>query len=185
VASALAQRLVGRSRRHQCRHQPEHQAGSKRDQHGECDNGKIERDLVQSRHWNPIGDERQQAAMERERQREPGDAAGRCEQHAFREHLPNQPATLCTEGGTQAQLTLPHRASCQKQIGDIHAGDQQHEADRAGQQEHGRANVVHHLLVDRDERDRPAGIASRRFLFELRHDCLHVVSRLGERHTRA
>ena len=52
-----------------------------------------------------------------------------------------------------------HRAARQQQVGDVHAGDEQHERDGAGEHAKRRADLVHHLFVHGHERDRPAGIA--------------------------
>ena len=132
------------------------------------DHRQIERDLIEPRNRNAIGDEREQPAMERDRQRETGDAARKRQQHAFRQHLAQQPAALRAERGAQAQLALAHRAARQQQVGDVDAGDQQHEQHRAAEDEQRRADLLDGLLVNRHQRDRPAGVALRRFLFELR-----------------
>ena len=92
------------------------------------------------------------------------------EQQALGQHLPQQPRRAGAERRAQTQLALAHGAAREQQVGDVDAGDQQHERDRAGEHEQRRANLLDHLLVNRHERHRPAGIALRRFLLELRRD---------------
>ena len=86
------------------------------------------------------------------------------------------------ERRAKAQLALPHRAAREQQVGDIDAGDQQHEQHRAAEHVQGRANLIDGLLVNRHQRDRPVGVALRHLLFELRHDRAHLAVGLLERH---
>ncbi len=82
VAAAFAQRVVGARRREQRRDEAEQQARCQRGEQREGDDRKIKRHLIEARNGNAIGDQREQAAMKRDRQREaerhrrPATAAG-------------------------------------------------------------------------------------------------------------
>ena len=58
------------------------------------------------------------------------------------DQLPNQPATAGAKRRPHRQLSAPRRAARQQQARDIDAGDQQHQRDRAEQNEQGRASLA-------------------------------------------
>ncbi len=67
------------------------------------------------------------------RQRETDDGADAGEQQAFGEELTNQAAAARAHRGAHGELGRAHGAAREQQVGDVAAGDQQHERDRAEQ----------------------------------------------------
>ena len=55
------------------------------------------------------------------------------QQRRFGEQLPNQPPAAGADRQTHGHLLLPRIAACQQQVGDVRAGDQQHDADQRQQ----------------------------------------------------
>ena len=51
------------------------------------------------------------------------------EHHTFGEQLPDDAAAACTERRAHGDLAAPARGSRHKEIGDVRAGDEQHERD--------------------------------------------------------
>ena len=49
----------------------------------------------------------------------------------------------------------------QQQVGDIHAGDQQHEHDRAQQHQHGAPDALDHFILEAGEHDRVVLVVER------------------------
>ena len=56
--------------------------------------------------------------------------AGQCDHHALRQQLHNQPAATGPYCEPHRDLLLPRGGACEQQVGEIGAGDQQHQADR-------------------------------------------------------
>ena len=105
--------------------------------------------------------------MAQRRDAQPRDAAGGREHQAFGQHLAHQAAALGAERGAQADLALARRAARQQQVGDVDAGDEQHQRDRADQREQRRAQLADQLFLQREDHHRAAGIELRLFLLEL------------------
>src|SRR5215469_6469430 len=63
------------------------------------------------------------------------DAADRTEKEAFEEHLPHHPPAGSTEGGTNSHLALSVKRAAQHHVGDVGAGDEEYESDRAQHQQ--------------------------------------------------
>ena len=80
--------------------------------------------------------------MAQRRDAQPGDAAGGGEHQAFGQHLAHQPAALGAQRGAQADLALARGAARQQQVGDVDAGDEQHQRDRADQREQRRPELA-------------------------------------------
>ena len=165
VAAPLAQRVVGHRRGEERRNQSEHQPRCQRRDDRERHDRKIERDLIEPRHRNAIGDERQQAAMKDHRKREAEHTASQRQHHALGQHLPQQPAAVGAERGAKPELALAHRAACEQQIGDVDAGDEQDENDRAREHGQRRLDRLGGERVDRQDDHRTPGIQTREFSF--------------------
>ena len=63
------------------------------------------------------------------REHRPADRAGGGQHRALREHQTREPPRRSAERQADAQLVPPRRAARQQQVGDVDAGDQQHERD--------------------------------------------------------
>ena len=120
--------------------------------------------------------------MEDECEGQSSDAAGGRQKQALAEHLTNDASALRAERRPDAELSLTDGASCQQQVGDVDAGDEQHQQHRAGKNVHCRPDLIDGLLVHRHDRDRPARVALRGFLLQLGGDGLHLVGRLRDGH---
>ena len=79
----------------------------------------------------------------------PSDAAGERQQHAFGQQLADDAAAAGADRGADRDLALPAGGADQQQVGDVGAGDQQHEADRAEQHQQRRPHVPHELSLQR------------------------------------
>ena len=169
VAAAFAKRLIDRARRHDRRHEAEDQARGEGDGHRHGEHRQVERDLIESRHRYAIGNERDQPAVKRKRQRQPGDAARGAEQQALAEQLREETPASRTERGADAELALAHRASRQEQIRHVHARNQQHQKNGTSQDEERRSNRLDHLLVHGHEHRGPPGVEPGRLRLALRH----------------
>ncbi len=183
MPTACAQLIVGMAGGKERRYQAEQQTGAERQEQREADDRQIERHLIQARHRDAVRDQDEQSAMERDGQGEAGQSSRRTEQQAFRQHHPQQPPALGPKRGAQAQLALASRAPRKQEIGHVDAGDQQHQAHRAGEDQQRRADLLHGQLVNRHHAHRPGGVALRHFRFELRGNRLHLVGGLLHRHT--
>ena len=61
------------------------------------------------------------------RRAEPGGAAERGQDHTLDDQLPRDPPAACAERDANGDLLLPADGARQQQVGDIGAGDQEHE----------------------------------------------------------
>ena len=58
---------------------------------------------------------------------------GHCYEQAFREHLSHEAAAWCPQRGAHCELETSSRRPREHEIGDVRAGDQEHEAHCAQQ----------------------------------------------------
>ncbi len=111
------------------RQQPEEQSGQQRDAEREEQDQRVDADFCGARQpVGRVGDERADAGIG---QAEADDAAGERERQALRQELPRDSARARAERGMNRQFLLPRFGAHQEQVGDVGAGDEQHEADRA------------------------------------------------------
>ena len=104
--------------------------------------------------------------------------------HALSEQLPDEPRPCRAECGANGQLALTRARSCQEQVGDVRAGDEQHESNRAGEHEERRANVAGQLLAQAHDPRRPAGIEVGKHLRQVQRDLSHVDLRAFDSNAR-
>ena len=90
------------------------------------------------------------------------------------------------ERGAQGELRAPRGAPHQQQVGDVGAGDEQHQPDRAEQDQQRRPGVLHDVVVQRHRPDPEVrGRVLLELLPELGGDPVHLGLGLGEGHARA
>jgi hypothetical protein len=77
--------------------------------------------------------------------------AAQRQQDAFRQQLAHDASAVGAQRGANGELTPSSRGARQQQIGDVGAGDDQHEPDRAHQQQQRGSNVPHHVVFHGDE----------------------------------
>ncbi len=78
-----------------------------------------------------VADLGDQEARAPDRQQQAGDGARHGEEQALGQELPDQPAVRRAEGQTRRQLVAPRRGARQQQVGDVGAGDEQHQRRRS------------------------------------------------------
>ena len=83
-----------------------------------------------------------QALRHHRRQPETDEAAGAGEQQALDEELAHELAARGAERQPHGDLALAHEAARDEQVGDVGAGDEQHQADHAHQHDERRREVV-------------------------------------------
>ena len=159
------------------RNDAEDNPGQKRDRQGEKENarvkGKINRAIRKK--WRAEGPEQFTAPVGDEKT---GDAAYEGEQSAFREELADEARTTGAESGAQSKFFFAFGGLREKEIREVHAGDEQHEADYAhedatGERELGPLVDAEGGLVERVELAGAARVIARIFLFESGGDGLH------------
>ena len=85
------------------------------------------------------------------------------------------------ERGSDRQLALTRRRAGQEQVGDVGAGDEEHERDRPGEHEQRRAHVAGQLFAKRHDPRRPAGVEVGKHPRQVGGDLRHVLLRARER----
>ena len=124
-------------------------------------------ELLQTR-WSD-GDERRH---EPPRQRDTNAAAEGGQEQALGQQQPHDPSAGRAEDGSQRDLLPSRGRSGELQVGDIDAGDQQHEPDCAEQHEQRRAQMTEQVVTERAQQqvlalaaDFRMGMASRKGTF--------------------
>ena len=87
--------------------------------------------------------------VERHRERDAGDAAEQRQQHTLGEQLLRDASAAGAERGAHRKLARARRAARELEIGDVRAGDEQHERDRAEHDEQTLANAADELVLER------------------------------------
>jgi hypothetical protein len=80
-----------------------------------------------------------------ERQQQADGAAGGGQQQALREQMAEEVRALCAQGSPHRQLALSRCGADEQQIGDVHAHDQQQQADGAEQDQQRRPYASHQM----------------------------------------
>ena len=131
--AALFQRAAQiRARRFDSGNESEQNAGQNRQSHGESQNAPVEAHIGAAfpDAGDVAGEEAQNGADAGVACRQTQNAAGHRQHHAFRKKLPDNPAASGSHRDANRNLPFPARRARQQQIGDIRAGNQQHQADR-------------------------------------------------------
>ena len=112
-------------------------------------------------------------------------STGEREQQALGEQLAEDGAAASAERAAHRQFLLAGHAASQQQIGDVDAGDEEHETDGAQQQpEHLDAVFGHVVVLERLHIGAPTLVAFGIHLGDVRSDCIHVLLRLLDGHAR-
>ena len=161
---------------------PERDARRDRDRKRDDDDRAVHTDVLQPRNVGRLrGHER---ARRHERNRQAQHRTRRPQDDGFGEQLTEQPDAAGTERRSDRQLRLTRGGARQEQVGDIRAGDQQHEANGAEKHEERRSHVAHDHVGERHgvERQRVVGLTERHL--QLTADSPQVVIDLRERDAR-
>ncbi len=128
------------------RGQAEQQAGAHRHDEGEGEYGVVEPDPLDHDRRDVVGDRGDQQPHPPERQTDAQGAAGQTQDHALGEQLAEHPAASSAQRGPHRHLATPALGPGEEQAGHVGAGDEQHEADRAHQDEDRRTDVTDERL---------------------------------------
>jgi hypothetical protein len=166
-----------RPRRLQRRCDAEHQAGKQRDRERKTEDHRVHARLLQSR------DVFRQDAFEDSRtpvrDRETNAAADQPNHCALSQQLPRDARARRAEDRSDANLVAPTGRACEQQVGDVRAGDEQYEGDRAEQDERGIPHLRHDAFVKAAHPRRHVAVGLRPDLLEALGDSRQI--RLGLR----
>ncbi len=180
AARALLHRLlqVGARGRERGR-EAEDDAGQKRQAEGEEEYVRVERELTQVGHARELrrGYQRDEQVGAPQREHEPRAAAHEREQHALRQKLTHHAPARSAERRPQRDLFAPRRRAREQEVGDVGAGDQKHEADRAQEREEDGPKLPDELLLQRHDADAGARVRLRVVRRDARGDRLHLRAR--------
>ena len=110
------------------------------------------------------GNAREEQGQAQLRGDEPDRAAGDCEQRALRQELLHEAAPTRPERHPDRELLLSPRGPGQEEIGDVDAGDQQHEVDADEEEDEDGLDPSDQLVAERDHvaRHAPQGVGEAR-----------------------
>ena len=136
--------------------QAEQDAGDEGRGEGEGDNPPVDADILRPR--NSDRQLSQQRLRQRRRQQQAGDAAQQRQQHAFEDQLSQQSPRARAHRSADGKFATPAFGARQQQVGDVGAGDQQHQADGTEQQIKRRTDVADDVVKQRADLGGPAAI---------------------------
>ena len=161
------------------RHDSHENAGERRDCRREHHDGDVRAHLVQT--WQLRWRHRNQQPYTNPHEPEAEDSARTREQETLGEHLREQPPPSRPECGADCDFLLAGDAAGQQQIGDVDAGDQQHESDTRQEQHERGTYASDGLLVERDDIRPETAVHLRVLLLEPADDPGDLVPRLLDR----
>src|SRR5580658_1511135 len=135
---------------------PEDGSGGNRDNDGKRQDAPADGYVIEAR--QAFGNKLQQEFAGAEENRETGDAAKNEEQQALSEELTNEARSCGSQCLANRHLASSRAGAGKQQIGDIDATDQQHQADRAEQQNERLANLADKRLGQGSEVDSPRAL---------------------------
>ena len=144
-------------------HDTDQGAGDERHPEGHEQHGRVWRHFLHARQVRRRQrDQRLHAPAHHD---QPQQASGQCQQQTLRQRLLHQARPSGAERRPHRQFLLPAHAARQDEVGDVDASHQQDHRDTAGQDQQRRADVTHHLFVQRVDRGRPplVGVGIRLF----------------------
>ena len=148
----------------------------------EREHGAVDPDVGRARNRGR-GQQRRGAGAPR-RQGQPGDAAQCAQDQALGQELADQPSPAGSERRPDGELALPRGAGGQQQVGQVGAGDEQHDADGRSEHQQAAPRSSHHRLEQRRHPHRLAVVAGRELLLQAGGDGGEVGARLVERRRR-
>ena len=129
----------------QRRENAEAHAGQERDGAGEAEGEKVEVDLLAARQVRQQRSERVEAPG---RERDADRAAGERQEGALGEELPHHAPAAGAERDADGDLALPRGGAREHEVADVGSGDQEHERDRAPEDEQRRFRVLDLMLLE-------------------------------------
>jgi hypothetical protein len=145
--------------------------GQHRDDEGDGQHRGVHDRLVEARHvGRPEGDDELHGAVG---ERHTARAADHGEDEILRQPLRHQASAAGAQREANRGLAPPRRRPREQEIRHIGARDQQHEANRANEDEEGRLRVADNRIVHARETDAPAFVGLRIGRLELRAERIH------------
>jgi hypothetical protein len=148
-ALSLERRRQGHARGAPRRHDPEQEAGEDRGDAGESQDHGVDADLLGAR--QPVGACRGQEIDAPPGEQQPEAAAEHGEQQALDHEQAHEARSAGAEGHAHGDLAPARHAPDQQQVGEIGAGDEEHEAHRTHEDEQGRPHRTDHLRLERQQ----------------------------------
>ena len=142
------------------RQQAEQEAGGHRDREAEQQHGAIHRHFRQARQVPGTEADYETHGGPRERQRQ--QPAADTEHDALEQQRPREAPARLPQRGADRQLPRACFRADQKEVGDVRAGNQQEESDRAQQDPERRSDVAHDELARRAHERAQAGVRQER-----------------------
>ncbi len=163
-----------------CRPESEQDCRERREQEVEGQHAEIETDLFETRRrcWSEC-DERIASPNPKEQTQRPSDCG---DGETFDQQLSDDSAMRRADSRANGKLSRARSASRRKKIGEIRAGDQQNQGDRAEQQTETRSVTAEKIIEKRFHGHACARVRCRICFLETRGDCFHLGAHLFECH---
>ena len=143
---------------------------------GDAEDRQVDASAIEKR--NRAGIEPDQTAYPGDRQQYARQSARSGIQHRLDQQLADEPAAARAEGAPERQFPTPRRPAREHQVGDIGAGDEQHDRDRRSKQDEREARIADHLFAERHDLDSPVRarlrVAVREFATESFSDLIQI-----------
>ena len=140
----------------QRRRKTEQQAGQNRDREREREHGSVERDRLEP--WNVSRIDRPHDLEGGLRDQQTGGATEQPQEQALRQELADEPLPARAKRRAYGDFLLTAGRPREQQVGDVHAGNEQHERHESQQHQHGQPNISDDGLDQRHRIDRERGV---------------------------
>ena len=161
-------------------HEAKDDAGNHRQDHREHRDGPFHANQLGAWQAGHCGTGEQRHAPRRDQQANAG--ADARQHHALDNQLADEAPASGAHRGADGHLLLAAHGPRQQQVGHVGAGDEQHQRDRAQQQEQRRPHVLHHLILERRHHGAHVAIRFGELLLECERDALQLGTRRLQRH---
>ncbi len=161
-------------------HEAKDDAGDHGQDHREHRDRPLHANQVGAREAGHRGTGEQRNAPRRHQQTNSG--ADARQHHALDNQLADEAPASGSDRGADGHLLLAAYSPRQQQVGHVGAGDEQHQRDRAQQEEQRRSHVLHHLILQRRHHGAHVAIRFRELLLECERDALQLGTRRLQRH---
>src|SRR6202040_3400722 len=143
----------------------------------ECEHRAVDANIVQPRQTRRM--ELNQQTQPELRYKKAAEAAENCEQDALAHDLPNQPAARCSQRRTNRHFPFAPCGASKKKVGNVAAGNQQHEPDGGEKSDQRRLDVFHNIELHRhDANAQSRFFVNFIFVSQLLGDSIHFGLRL-------
>ena len=152
---------------------PVSSGGAEREQHDRP----VEANLIEARQVGGLRGDQRFGPPVGERQSER--AADEAEHDRFGDQLADQARAAGAEGRAHRELAVSRRAAREQQVGDVRAGHEQHESNRAQQHQQRPLDVADHQVAQRRAREGQAAVHLRKLVLQPRANPLQIGIEIG------